>query len=89
MNLDIRVVGTSSQLSLYKVLKLKQFFRKSKVVTGKTPLFVVGSICTPHFICLKGALSGLRQLLGAESSLKMKKNVFSFHLSSSFRSQDI
>ena len=33
--------------SLYKVLKLKQNFRKNKIVAGKT-----GPFCTPHSICL-------------------------------------
>ena len=39
---------------------------------------------------LDGALSGLRQFLATEMPLKLMKNVvFLFHLSSSFRSQDI
>ena len=37
----------------------------------------------------KGALSGLRQFLATESPSKMMKNVFLFHLKSSFRLQDI
>ena len=37
----------------------------------------------------KGALSSLRQFLTTKSPLKMMKNVFLFHLKSSFRSQDI
>ena len=28
--------------SFYKVQKLKQIFKKNKVITGKTPLFVIG-----------------------------------------------
>ena len=35
----------------------------------------------------KGALSGLRQFLAAESLLKMMKNSFLFHFKSYFRSQ--
>ena len=45
---------------------------------------------TAQFIKFKGALSGLTQLLTAESSLKMMKNYFNyflFRLKSSFRSQ--
>ena len=38
---------------------------------------------------IKGALSGLRQILATENTLKMMKNAFLFHLKSSFRSQDI
>ena len=35
--------------SLSKVLKLKQNLRKSKVVAGKTPFFVICPFCT---VCL-------------------------------------
>ena len=38
--------------SLCEVLKLKQIFRKNKIVTGKTQFFVIGPFCTPHSICL-------------------------------------
>ena len=38
--------------SLYEVFKLKQNFRKNKVVTGKTPFLVIGPLCTPQSICL-------------------------------------
>ena len=38
--------------SLHEVLKLKQIFQKNKVVTGKTPFFLIGSFCSHHFICL-------------------------------------
>ena len=38
--------------SLCVALKLKQNFRKYKVVSGKTPFFVIGPFCTPHSICL-------------------------------------
>ena len=41
------------------------------------------------FESFKGALSGLKQFLATESPLKIMKNVFLFHLKSSFRSQDI
>ena len=38
--------------SLQEVLKLKQNFQKNKVVTGKTPFFVIGPFCSHHSICL-------------------------------------
>ena len=38
--------------SLYEVLKLKNFFQKTKVVTGKPPFFVIGPFCTHHSIWL-------------------------------------
>ena len=38
--------------SFEEVLKLKQVFQKYKVVTGKTPLFVIGQFCSRHSICL-------------------------------------
>ena len=41
------------QINFFKeVLKLKQIFQKHKVVTGKTPLFVIGQFCSRHSICL-------------------------------------
>ena len=43
------VVGTTNQLF---VLKLKQNFQKNKVVTGKTPFFLRGPLCSDCFICL-------------------------------------
>ena len=49
--MDICVVGTSKQLFM-RVLKLKQNFQKKKVVTGKTPFFVIGPFFTHYFICL-------------------------------------
>ena len=52
MNMDIWVVGTSNQLFLCEVLKLKQNFRKNKVVTGKTRFFVIGPFCIPYSIYL-------------------------------------
>ena len=52
--MDIWVVGTSNQInSMYEVPKLKQNFQKRKVVTDKTPFFVIGQFCTPHSIYLK------------------------------------
>ena len=36
--------------SFQEVLKLKQIFKKNKVVTGKTPLFVIGPFCSRHSI---------------------------------------
>ena len=38
--------------SLYEVLNLKQHFRKTKVVTGKTPFFVISLFCIPNSVCL-------------------------------------
>ena len=38
--------------SLEEVLKLKQNFQKNKVITGKTPFFVIGPFCTHHSIFL-------------------------------------
>ena len=36
--------------SLYEVLKLKQNFRKNKVVAGKTSFFLIGPFCAPDSI---------------------------------------
>ena len=54
MNMDISVVSTLIQLFIRgSYLKLKQNFRKKKVVTGKILFFVIGDpFCSPHFICL-------------------------------------
>ena len=38
--------------SLSEVLKLNQNFQKNKVVTGKTPFFVIGPFWSHNFICL-------------------------------------
>ena len=38
--------------SLYEVLKLKQSFRKMKIVTGKTPIILIDPFCTFQTICL-------------------------------------
>ena len=38
--------------SLYEALKLKQNFRKNKVITSKALFFVIGPSCTPHSVCL-------------------------------------
>ena len=38
--------------SFEEVLKLKQIFQKDKVVTGKTPRFMIGPFCSRHSICL-------------------------------------
>ena len=51
MNTDIWVIGTLNQLFVrgsYNEIK----FSKNKVVSGKTPLFVIGPFCNPHSICL-------------------------------------
>ena len=43
-NAGIWVIGTYIKSTLYKrfFLKLKQYFERNKVVTGKTPFFVIG-----------------------------------------------
>ena len=38
--------------SFLEVLKLKQNFQKNKLLTGKTPFFVIEPFCSHHFICL-------------------------------------
>lgn len=50
MNTDIWVLGTSNKL-FTRGFKLKQSFVKNKVITDKTPFFVIGQFCTPHPIC--------------------------------------
>ena len=40
--MGIWMVGMSNQLYIYEVLKLKQNYQKKKVVTSKTPFFVIG-----------------------------------------------
>ena len=60
-------------------------------------MFLIGHVKLPFGIVffflkkmfIKGALSGLRQFLATESSLKMMKKSFLVHLESSFYSQDI
>ena len=54
--------------SLYEVLKLKQNFGKTKVVTGKTRFFVKGPSCTSYSICLTLA-SGKSVLYGESAKL--------------------
>ena len=65
--------------SLQEVLKQKQNFQKSKVVTGKTPFFVIFPFCAQHFICLN---IGLTVLYGNHAFsilvLLTKKWYFSF-----------
>ena len=51
MNMDIWIVGTSNQF-FKQVLIMKQKFQENKLVTGKTPLSVIGPFCTPHSINL-------------------------------------
>ena len=49
--MDIWVVrGLNQRLIRGSFTEIK--FSKKKVVTGKTPLVVVGPFCTPHSICL-------------------------------------
>ena len=45
------IVGISNHFFI-GVSKLKQNFRKNKVVTGKTPFLLIGSFCTHHSIYL-------------------------------------
>ena len=48
----------ASQINiLYDILKLKHNFRKNKVVTGKTLLFVIGPFWTPSSIYLTSMVS--------------------------------
>ena len=54
--------------SLYEVLKLKIFFRKTEVITGKTRFFVKGPSRTPYSICLTLA-SGKSVLYGESAKL--------------------
>ena len=51
-NMGIWVVDTTNQPFLLEDLKLKLNFQKNKVVTGKTPFFVIGPFCSHHFIYL-------------------------------------
>ena len=50
--MGIWVVDTTNQPFLLEDLKLKLNFQKNKVVTGKTPFFVIGPFCSHHFIYL-------------------------------------
>ena len=51
MNMDIVVVGTSNQV--FKIGFYNETnFQKNKLVTDKTPFFVVCPFCASHFICL-------------------------------------
>ena len=49
--MDIWVAATSNQLFL-RGFKTGKNFQKNKIVTGKTPLFVIGPFCSYHSICL-------------------------------------
>ena len=48
MSRDIWIVITSNQ----EVLEMKKGFQKNKVVTDKTPFFMIGPFCTPYSIFL-------------------------------------
>ena len=50
--MDIWVVGTSNQLFLIGSKTGTNFRKKNKVVTDKTPFFVIGPLCSRHSICL-------------------------------------
>ena len=45
------IKSTLKSTQINEVLKLKQNFRKNKVITDKTPFFVIDQFCTPHPIC--------------------------------------
>ena len=49
-NMDIWVVGTTNQLLRGSLIETK--FEKNKVVSGKTPFFLIVPFCTHHSICL-------------------------------------
>ena len=51
-NMGIWAVGISNQIFVRGSLTEKKNFKKNKVVTGKTPLFVIGPFSTHHSICL-------------------------------------
>ena len=51
MNMAIWMVGTSNQIFM-RGLKLKQNFRKNKIVTGITPFFMKSPFFTPHSVCI-------------------------------------
>ena len=48
--MDILLVDTSNELFI-KGSQVKTKFSKKKVVTGKTPFFVIIPFCTLHTIC--------------------------------------
>ena len=75
MNMDIWVLGTSNQLRHRKSLYWNKIFRKNKVVTGKSPLFEIGSFCTPHSIVLTLA-SDWVVLCGNEAFPVFRKKYF-------------
>ena len=79
-NMGIWVIGTSNQLFI-RVPRMKQNFQKNKVVTAKTPFFVIGPFCTHHSICLNMA-SDMAVLYGNDafsiSVLSTKKRYSSF-----------
>ena len=69
-------------ISLYEVLKLKQNFRKTKVVTGETPLFVIGPSCSPILIVLTLASD-------REEAFLYFINFLYFYIPLSFRKRNI
>ena len=52
MNLDIWVVSILSQQFVKGCYCQNSNFQNDKIVSGKTPLLVKDSFCTPHFVCL-------------------------------------
>ena len=49
---EIPTLSESMNMDIWVVLKLKQNFRKNKVVTGKTPFFLIGPFYNPLSISL-------------------------------------
>ena len=76
--MDIWVVGTLSQL--FRILKKTQ--GRNKVVTGKTPFFVIGSFCTFHSICIKIGFSNVTPSIlvfsAAKRCFNFSEKVFAF-----------
>ena len=52
MNMDIWVGSTLNQLFIRGSYNEIKFSKKKKIVSGKTPFFVIESFCTRHSICL-------------------------------------
>ena len=40
------------QINTFELLTLEQIFQKNKVVTGKTPIFVISPFCSRNSVCL-------------------------------------
>ena len=64
--------------SLEEVLKLKQNFQKNKVVTGKTPFFVIGPFSTHHSSCLGNHVFSILILATKKQYSSFLRNIFVF-----------